>query len=134
MSEIKKIDRLALVHIQGKKLLSVKNRGKDKFYPPGGKREIGESDVQALTREIKEELNVDILEDTLKFMDVFEGQAHGKPEGVMVKLTCYMGDFKGDIKINEELEDITYLGYEDREQFPKEQMMIFNWLKERNLV
>ncbi|WP_222853731.1 hypothetical protein [Fodinicola acaciae] len=39
------IDSLAWIHVRDRRLLSVRTRGKDKFYPPGGKREPGESDV-----------------------------------------------------------------------------------------
>lgn len=53
------IDKLAWIAIDNKMVLSTRSFGKDKFYIPGGKREAGESDEQALLREIKEELNVE---------------------------------------------------------------------------
>ncbi|MGC9551516.1 NUDIX domain-containing protein, partial [Vibrio metoecus] len=46
---------LAWVLIQDGKLLAVRSKGKALFYFPGGKREAGESDEEALIREIKEE-------------------------------------------------------------------------------
>jgi 8-oxo-dGTP pyrophosphatase MutT (NUDIX family) len=37
-------------------ILSTRSRDKDVYYLPGGKRELGETDVQTLVREIREEL------------------------------------------------------------------------------
>lgn len=54
------IDKLAFIYLQDRKLLVTLSRGKDVWYIPGGKREAGETDEQALTREVKEELDVDL--------------------------------------------------------------------------
>jgi hypothetical protein len=54
------IDKLAFVELKDRKVLETKSKGKDIWYIPGGKRDEGESDEQALVREIKEELNVEI--------------------------------------------------------------------------
>ncbi|WP_230406062.1 NUDIX hydrolase, partial [Plesiomonas shigelloides] len=83
------IDKLAWILIRDGKLLTVRSKGKSLFYLPGGKREAGESDEQALLREIKEELDVDLIPETIKYIGTFEAQADGKSEGVTVKLTCY---------------------------------------------
>lgn len=42
------IDKLAFIDLKNKKLLSTLSKGKDKWYIPGGKREDGETDEQAL--------------------------------------------------------------------------------------
>ena len=60
------IDKLALVYIRDGKMLMTRSRGKDKFYNPGGKRETGETNIQALIREIKEEMSVDIIPESIK--------------------------------------------------------------------
>lgn len=60
------IDKIAWIYIQNRKILSTRSKGKDTFYLPGGKRETGESDVQTLTREIQEELSVDLLPESLE--------------------------------------------------------------------
>lgn len=84
MSEI---DKLAWLYIQNKQLLGARSKGKNTYYIPGGKREAGESDEQALIREIKEELSVDLIPSTIKYAGTFKAQADGKPDGVMVKMT-----------------------------------------------
>lgn len=55
------IDKLAYIYLKDGKVLITLSHGKDTWYIPGGKREAGESDQEALTREVKEELNVDLV-------------------------------------------------------------------------
>ncbi|HET6311147.1 MAG TPA: NUDIX domain-containing protein [Candidatus Nitrosotalea sp.] len=40
--------------MENRRLLTVRTSGKDAFYLPGGKREPGESDLDALLREVRE--------------------------------------------------------------------------------
>ncbi len=67
----KVIDKLAWIFIKDGKLLMVRSKGKELFYLPGGKREAGESDEQALVREIKEEISVDLVPDSIKYVDIY---------------------------------------------------------------
>lgn len=60
-------------------------------YIPGGKREAGETDLQTLTREVKEELDMDLLPKTLDYYGTFETQAYDHPLGTVVCMTCYIG-------------------------------------------
>ena len=89
------IDKLALILINSKRQqLVARSYGKEVFYTPGGKREKGETDLQALVRECKEELDTDLLTSTkttasIEPYGVFEAQAYGKPDGTMVRMQCY---------------------------------------------
>jgi len=74
------IDKLAWIYVKDKKILTTRSKNKDTYYIPGGKREPGESDEAALIREIQEELSVDIIPETITYVNTFEAQAHGKPE------------------------------------------------------
>lgn len=42
------IDKLAWIHLVDGRVLSTRSYGKDVYYIPGGKRETGETDDQAL--------------------------------------------------------------------------------------
>ena len=52
------VDALAWVYVRDGRVLKVRPRGKEVFYFPGGKREPGESDAEALVREVAEEVSV----------------------------------------------------------------------------
>ena len=129
-----KIDKLAWIYIKEGKLLNTKSKGKSAYLLPGGKREGEETDIQALTREVKEELSVDLVPNTIKYMGVFEAQAYGKPVGTMVRITCYTADFIGEMKPNLEVEGFAWLTYADKSKTTATSFLIFDWLKERGLL
>ncbi len=79
------IDKLAYIYLKDGKILVALSRGKDKWYVPGGKREPGESDRETLTREVKEELSVNLIPETIKYYGSFEEQAHGKTQVPLLK-------------------------------------------------
>lgn len=108
---MKIIDKIAFIYLKDGKILSTLSKNKDTYYIPGGKREGIETDVETLVRECKEELTIDILQDTIKYYGTFEAQAHGKTEGILVKMTCYMADFEGQLKPNSEIQEIKWLDY-----------------------
>ncbi len=105
------IDKLAWIHLKDSKILSTRSKGKDTYYIPGGKREEGESDWQALSREIREELDIDLIEETLEPVGVYEAQAHGKHASITVRMTCYQADYRGSITPSSEIEEVRWLDY-----------------------
>ena len=108
---MKEIDKIAFLYLKDGKILSTLSKGKDTYYIPGGKREGNETDEETLVRECKEELTIDINKDTIKYYGTFEAQAHGKAEGILVKMTCYMADFDGELKADSEIQEIKWLDY-----------------------
>jgi len=122
------IDKLAWIHIVDGRILSTRTRGKDTYYIPGGKREQGESDWEALRREISEELSVELIEETLSPAGVFEAQAHGHPDGLIVRMTCYRAEYKGDLKADSEIEEIVWFDYSGREHSSPVDQIIFDAL------
>ncbi len=128
------IDKLAWIYIENKHILSTRSKGKDTYYIPGGKREHGETDQEALLREIKEELDIDLHVETIAFLGRFEAQAHGKPEGTLVRMLCYTAEFSGEIRAASEIEEIQWLQYADRERSSPVDHLIFDFLKEKDLI
>lgn len=106
-----KIDKIAFIYLKDGKILCSLSKGKDTYYIPGGKREINESDEEALIRECKEELDIDILKDSINYYGTFEAQAHGKSEGIIVTMTCYTADFNGNLKPSSEIAELKWLDY-----------------------
>ena len=128
---MKIIDKLAWIEIKNGKILSTKSYGKEKYYLPGGKREDAESDVQALTREISEELQVQLIPDSIRYMGTFEAQADSHPEGILVKMTCYIAEYIGELKASAEIELMEWLSYSDLDRVSAVDKIIFNKLKEQ---
>lgn len=128
------IDKLAWIRIEDSRILSTRSKGKDVYYIPGGKREVGESDLEALTREIQEELSVDLSPATVTYLETFRAQAHGQPLGVQVKMTCYASDYRGTLKPASEIAEIVWLTYADYDNIAPVDQLIFDWLKEREML
>ena len=125
------IDKLAWLRVEDGKILGARSYGKDVYYVPGGKREAGETDHQALKREIREELCVDLVDDTIEWAAVFEAPAHGHAEGTVVRITCYRADYTGSITASSEIEDVVWLDYSARDGLSMGGRMIFDWLRAR---
>ena len=131
---MKLIDKIALLYIVDGKVLSTRSKGKDAYYLPGGKREGNESDLETLVREIKEELSVNIIIDTANLYGVFEAQAHGKAEGILVKMSCYTADFTGELQPASEIEEMKWLTTEDMDTISPVDQLIFTDLKAKGLL
>ncbi|MGG6313351.1 NUDIX hydrolase [Paenibacillus macerans] len=128
------IDKIAWISLREGRLLGVRSKGKELFYFPGGKREPGETDAETLQREIHEELSVRIKPETIDYFATFEAQADGKPEGVLVKMTCYYADYDGELQPASEIEELAWLGYADRDRTSLISRIIFDKLHVMNLV
>ena len=131
---MKIIDKLAWIHLQNKKILSTRSKGKTKFYIPGGKREQGESDEAALIREIKEELTVDLLPETINFFGNFKAQADSHATGIQVLMQCYTADYQGTITAAAEIAEVAWLTNKDRAIISPVDQLIFDELVKRGLI
>ena len=131
---MKIIDKVALLYVKDGKILSTRSKGKDRYYLPGGKREEGESDLETLVREIREELSVDVVEETARFYGTFEAQAHGREEGVLVKMTCYTAEIHGEWKADSEIAEVVWLTCRDMEMVSPVDQLIFGDLRERGML
>lgn len=128
------IDKLAWIYIKDGKLLSTRSKGKQKYYIPGGKRELNETDAQALFREIKEELSVTIILDSLNFIGIFETQADGHKNGILVRMTCFTAHYKGTLSPSAEIEEMKWLNFSDIDKVSQVDILIFNHLRNKGLL
>jgi len=120
------IDKVAWILIQDGKVLSARSKGKDLYYFPGGKREPGESDTETLVREIEEELTVRIKPDTVRPFGIFEAEADGKAAGVRVRMVGYTADYEGQLTPAAEIEELAWLGENDRNQLSAVSQLVFD--------
>ncbi|MFD7497635.1 NUDIX domain-containing protein [Streptomyces sp. NPDC059832] len=123
------IDTVAWVRVENGRILCARPRGKDVFYIPGGKREGRETDLQTLLREVEEELTVAILPGTVSHMGTYEAQAHGHPDGVVVRMSCYAGEYHGTLAASSEIEEMAWFSYADRSLVPPVDQLLFDDLK-----
>ncbi|EOD03960.1 hypothetical protein EMIHUDRAFT_466333 [Emiliania huxleyi CCMP1516] len=129
------IDKLALVLVRDRKQLVARSRGKTAFFTPGGKREAGESDEAALRRECREELSVELIDGTIEPYGVFQAQAHGKPEGTMVRMTCFTAEYDGTLAANDEVEELRWIASDcPRADLSVTSLMILHDLKAKDLI
>jgi 8-oxo-dGTP diphosphatase len=123
------IDKVAYIRTESGKILSTKSKGKTKFYIPGGKREVGESDEETLIREVLEELNISIIPKTIKYIGTFKAQADGYRNGIIVKMTCYSAAYEGIMIKKNEIDEIRWLNYKDIDLVSEVDKQIFQFLK-----
>ena len=132
---MKEIDKIAFIYLKDGKILSTLSKGKDTYYIPGGKREDNETDEETLIRECKEELSIDIKKSTIKYYGTFEAQAHGKAEGIIVKMTCYMADFDGELQPDLEIQEMKWLDYSNLDvKISPVDKLIFKDLYDKKLI
>ena len=87
-------------------LLTVRKRGTATFMLPGGKRDPGEDDLAALTRELGEELGC-VLETSRPF-GVFEAPAANEP-GANVRSHVYAVEVSGALAAQAEIEELLWI-------------------------
>jgi len=108
------IDAVGWVHVSDRRLLCVRAQDKDAFYLPGGKREAGESDWEAIAREVREEIGLSLLAETLTPFSTIQSAAHGHGPNAEVVLLCYEADFMGEIEAKAEIAEVAWFGWNER--------------------
>ncbi|MDQ1744910.1 MAG: 8-oxo-dGTP diphosphatase [Pseudonocardiales bacterium] len=123
------IDKVAWIELLDGQILSTRSHGRSRYYLPGGKREAGESDLDTLSREIKEELSVDLLTETAAYLGAFTAQADASPTGVEVRMRCYECSYTGQLQPAAEIAEMAWLRYADRELSSPVDQIIFDHLR-----
>jgi 8-oxo-dGTP diphosphatase len=123
------IDKVAWILVRDRSVLSTRSIGKDTYYLPGGKREAGEADLECLSREIREELSVELVGDTARSLGEFTAQAHGHARGTSVTMRCYECEFVGELKPAAEIAEIIWLGYRGRARSSPVDKLVFDHLR-----
>ena len=123
------IETVAWVRVEDGRILCARSRGRDVFYIPGGKLEAGETELDALLREIKEELAVDLIPETVRAFGAYQARAHAQADGVEVVMSCYTADYQGVPAASGEIEELDWLGYADRDRVAPVDQLLFDDLK-----
>jgi 8-oxo-dGTP diphosphatase len=116
MADITKVG--ALILREGRILLCRKNRDTSKLILPGGRIEPGETDVDCLAREIREELG-EVSLSHIEFLGAYEDRAHLDDPAIVkrLRISLYRGDLVGMPKPTSEITELVWFGPDsDREQ------------------
>lgn len=116
MADINKSALLILNDDRTKFLVTRKKPGSvtTEWIMPGGGIENGETDKEAVAREIREELSCETDMETLEFVGEYEAPAAGQ-EHKTVNIKLYRGSVSGDPVASSEIDALGWLGKDDRE-------------------
>lgn len=128
------IEALSWVHVRDGRLLCVRSQDRDRLYLPGGKREPGESDEDAVAREALEEVSVVLRPDTFERIAVIDQVAHGQAPGTRVELVCYAAEHDGEIVADNEITELAWIGHADRDRCAPAVRDLVGLLHARGLV
>ncbi len=103
------IQKAGAVIIRDRKFLVTRSIGKDFFIAPGGKLENNETPIEALARELLEEIQIEIDTSTVERLGTFYAEATGK-DGLMLEMFVYKVDnFKGAPTASSEVEELRWI-------------------------
>ena len=85
-------------------------------------------------RECKEELSVELKPGPIKPYGVFQAQAHGKPEGTMVIMTCYTAEFDGTLAPASEIDELRWIGASEAASVSATSALVLQDLKTKGLI
>lgn len=107
------IHKAAGIILKDRRLLVERSKGKDVFVAPGGKLESGETSIQAVIRELKEEFQLDITENDLKEFGTFYAEAAGSHNtGKKLRMDVFIVKNAGEIVPDSEVEEVRWISSE----------------------
>ncbi len=109
------IDKIGGIIVKDRKLLVVQKKTEDQrkeYIIPGGKREGNETDLETLARELKEELQVELVR--AEHLGGYEDIAVF--ENVPIHIEAYLAEIKGEPVCDSEIRSLSWI---DREYMKK---------------
>ena len=106
------IDKVGLLTIRdGRVLLCRKKRGTALLILPGEKREAGESSLECLARELREELG-DVCAVSPELIGIYESAVAGDA-GKIVRIELYRAELTGEARAQSEIGELVWFGVGD---------------------
>ncbi len=105
------IEKSAMAVVRDNQLLVVRKRGSRDYLMPGGKPKRGESAVDALRRELREEIGCSVDDSSLALLGRFEDfTSDGKSR---VAINLFAGEIIGEPKPSSEIEELSWISAND---------------------
>jgi len=123
--------------VKDRKVLAERSMGKPVFVQPGGRIEPAETPEQALVRELKEELGIDVDEADLEPLGRFSAEAANHPGQKVHMETFLVTKWRGEIQKNSEVEELLWFNSDIPEGVEIGSIFIHDIiprLKERGLI
>ncbi len=108
---MKLIKKSAMAIVKDNRLLVVRKKGSREYLMPGGKPEGKETPIEALARELKEEIDCSFDAASLVFLGHFEDfTSDGKAK---VSIELFTGEITGTPKPSSEIEELIWVSAAD---------------------
>ncbi|QNL48001.1 NUDIX domain-containing protein [Olivibacter sp. SDN3] len=101
-----------LVVLKAGKLLLAFSNNKKAWYLPGGKVAADETAHDAICREVKEELDVELLPDQLKFYCHITAPAYGENPHIIMEQDCFLYHLTEPVKASNEISEVRYFDFQ----------------------
>lgn len=126
-----------LVVTKNNQLLLAYSNNKNAWYLPGGKVDKGETSREALIREIREELNIDLQSDKIENYKHISAPAYGESPELIMEQDTFRYDLTEEIQPSHEIAAVRYF---DQEMYKHELaqvpgvLKVFKLLKEDGII
>lgn len=120
--------------VRDRRVLMVTARGRDVYFMPGGKIDPGETPAQAAAREAHEEVALELDPAALEHLFEVAVQAHGEPEGRLVRMHVFRAFTDAEPVPSAEVEAIHWVGSGDVDRCPPAGAEVLQRLTEAGLI
>lgn len=126
-----------LVVTKNDQLLLAYSNNKNAWYLPGGKVDKGETPKEALIREIREELNIDLQPDKIESYKHISAPAYGESPELIMEQDTFRYDLTEKIQPSHEIAAVKFFDLEMYKQEPVQVpgvLKVFTLLKEDDII
>lgn len=126
-----------LVVTKNNQLLLAYSSNKNAWYLPGGKVDKGETSKEALIREVREELNIDLQPDKIENYKHISAPAYGENAELIMEQDTFRYNLTEEIQPSHEITAVKYFDLEMYKEEPAQVagvLKVFELLKEDSII